>query len=295
MVVMVMMVSERGRRRRVNRSPDAGRSRGGRHLLLMMMVVMLLLRLLLVLLLLLMLLLLLLVLLLVLLLLQKLLHLSDVHEFLQLAVGLRAGFSKPALRRRGHNSERVPAVVLQVVETRERIRGLVIAAPGRVFAAHRQCQHLFNLSRRRPSSRCQSSTCSSFLASARPPDTLSLSSSRTTTTTRRRTTIRTNSRKTTRRRLADYRTCHDASHVEQRVHAMDDGATRNETEEVSRTIRVDEPLSRSISSPLANPVGLIIHDDDTRVRCVGQVRASTSALSFHDICVSTLRGGERAR
>ena len=271
MVVMVVMVSERGRRRRVNRSPDARRSRGGRHLLLMMMVVMLLLLLLvllllmLLLLLLLLLLLVLLVLVLLLLLLQKLLYLSDVHEFLQLAVGLRAGFSKPALRRRGHNGERVPAVVLQVVETRERIRGLVIAAPGRVFAAHRQCQHLFNLSRRRPSSRCQSSTCSSSLASARarPPD--DLLSSTTTTTTRKRTTIRTT--KITRRRLADYRTCHDASHVERSVRAMDErreeekGKTAWKEEEVSRMMireRVDEPLPRSIASPLANPVGLII-------------------------------------
>lgn len=272
MVVMVVMVSERGRRRRVNRSPDARRSRGGRHLLLMMMVVMLLLLLLLVLLLLMLLLLLLLLLVLLvlmllvlLLLLQKLLYLSDVHEFLQLAVGLRAGFSKPALRRRGHNGERVPAVVLQVVETRERIRGLVIAAPGRVFAAHRQCQHLFNLSRRRPSSRCQSSTCSSSLVSARarPPD--DLLSSTTTTTTRKRTTIRTT--KITRRRLADYRTCHDASHVERSVRAMDErreeekGKTAWKEEEVSRMMireRVDEPLPRSIASPLANPVGLII-------------------------------------
>lgn len=86
MVMVVMMVSECRRWRRINRSPDTGRSRSGRHLLLMMVVVMLLLLLLL-------LLLLMLLLLLLLLLLQELLYLSDVYEFLQLAVGLRAGFA----------------------------------------------------------------------------------------------------------------------------------------------------------------------------------------------------------
>jgi len=87
--------------------------------------------------------------------------LRNVHELLQLALGgLRPGIARPTFdgggSGGGHHRERIAIVVLEVLEPRERIRGLVIAAPGRVFAAHRERQHLFNLSRRRSSSRCRS-------------------------------------------------------------------------------------------------------------------------------------------
>lgn len=139
MMVVMVMISQRGRRRRVNRPPDAGsRGRGGRLLLVMMVMMVMLL-------------------LVLLLLLQQLLHLRNVHKLLQLTLDLRPSLAHSPLGG-GHHRERIAAVVLQVFEPRERIRGLVIAAPGHVFAAHRECQHLFKLSRRRPSSRCRT-TC----------------------------------------------------------------------------------------------------------------------------------------
>jgi len=81
--------------------------------------------------------------------------LRNVHKLLQLALGVRSAIAHSPFGGR-HHRERIATVVLQVLEARERIRGLVIAAPGRVFAAHRECQHLFNLSRRRLSSSCRS-------------------------------------------------------------------------------------------------------------------------------------------
>lgn len=126
-MVMVMMVriSDGRWRGRINTAPQTGGTGGDREgrwrrLLVDIMVVLLLL--------------------------EQLLDLSDVDELLEFALVIGFGLvvPKPIVRRLEPADERVG--LLEVVKTGERIRRVVVSATSaRVFASHRERQHLFNL------------------------------------------------------------------------------------------------------------------------------------------------------
>lgn len=182
--------------------------------------------------------------------------------------------------------------MLQVVETRERIRGLVIAAPGRVFAAHRQCQHLFNLSRRRPSSRCQSSTCSRsscLLSAARQPPTAPCTPlfSSTMTTTRTRTIAAIKSTSVVTKRRPGYRTCHDVTDDASVTVASGRSlcARRTINGAIGRDNRPQEVAVRETSTKsLSRSISSSFDEQDTR----GSVWTGQRTATARDVCVSTL-------